>query len=175
MAILWTRTKLEEFWLLWDHFSPSTLPSDNDWAILLEFWINKLEAMRDVLITNPIWLNWYLKQGLRHFRSWTSECTAVAWQLSDSVRPCPWKYLKKAQMRRSTAKTNQMTLQLAMDWQSDALSDSQLMDYQLQSVYPLPPSMATFDELELRTCLDDLPRVACFSDGSYDLEWLTMN
>ena len=174
MAILSNRAKLEEFWLLWEFFNPSILTSNDDWGVLAEFWINKFETMRDLLITNPIWLHWYLNQGLRHFRSWSSECTAVAWKYDNTVRPCPWVYLRQAAQRRNSIWLVRQTTMLAFSYQSGTINDAQLLDYQLQTVYPLPPTIDVFDDAELRTCLDSLPKVAVFSDKTFDLEWLTL-
>ena len=173
MAILSNRAKLEEFWLLWEFFNPLTLPSNDDWGVLTEFWINKLETVRDMLIKNPIWLHWYLNQGLRHFRTWSSECSAIDWKSDGTVRPCPWSYLRQAVRRENSDWLMRHTMTLAFQYRSGVLDIAQILDYQLQVVYPLPPTLDVFDDLELRTCLDSLPRIAVFPDKEFDLEWLT--
>ena len=173
MTVAANRAKLSEFWLLWENFCPRQDLANDDWETYLAFWIQKFEDIRDALTSNPVWLYWFLQRGLRHFRQFSRVRDDAYWA-SDGVRPLSaFRYLHDAEQCARTDRLSRLTLDLVLQLRRLESGSLHLIDYQLQYVFPMPPTLHEFDRVELHTNLDDLPTVAVFPDATFDLDWLT--
>ena len=173
MTVTANRAKLAEFWLLWENFCPRQDLADDDWHTFLAFWIQKFEDIRDDLTSNVIWLHWFLKQGLRHFRRYDRARDDAFW-VSDGIQTLtPFQYLLEAEHLATTCRLSSLTFDLVQLMQRDTITGLSFIDFQLRYVFPMPPTLEEFDRRELRTVLDDIPSVAVFPDATFDLDWLT--
>ena len=138
--------------------------SNAESLILLQFWVEQLETIRDRLTTEAVWIRWYVQQGQTHFNSWRNYRGQLEWTSEGVEASSILSYLRSLPIIKRKLAV-EITEFVRLVSRSDVdIMQQYLMDLQLHVLFVLPPSLELFD---LWMC--DTNRLEAARNGTFTL------
>ena len=117
---------------------------DDEMLLLLEFWTEQLERVRQLLCNEAIWLRWYVEKGQGTFTTWATYRQTAEWK-DALATPRITDYLATLPILRQDWDCAVLPFAHKLHQDPRTIDAQDLLDVSLLSVLLLPPTLAYFD------------------------------